>query len=188
MPLDFIRTIREVVPLGSGAFIAVVALVFALAGAGVGWVVDRVYQDAQREAKSGRLSPEQLAAQRAARRHLRNQIGDLIQRGRILQANVTSVSQGLMPEPEKRVGELVVGAMQWHLEVIRFIERNVSHADAMRVSIPPPSREYPAGLVKNFTAPDGTSGGWDLRSTWDFLEGDLASLDRTLDRFPELAD
>lgn len=55
MPLDFVRAIREAVPLGSGVFIIVMALAFSLLGAGVGWLIDRTYQNAaQREHRNQR--------------------------------------------------------------------------------------------------------------------------------------
>lgn len=56
MPLDLLRTVREVVPGGTVAFVAAVAFVFALGGGFLGWIVDRTYRHAL----------DREAAQRAA--------------------------------------------------------------------------------------------------------------------------
>jgi hypothetical protein len=113
----------------------------------------------------------------ATRHQLRNQIGDLIQRGRIYQTNLLAIASRQMPEVEKVVGPLVTNAMHWHMEVIRFAETNISHADAMRISVPAPSLQPPEGLLHSYLEENGkTYGGYDLRSTWDFVLGDLGNL------------
>lgn len=126
-------------------------------------------------------------AGKVARHQLRNVIGDLIQKGRIHQTNVLAVAEHRVPNVETFVGPLVDETMKWHMEVISFTEKNIGHADAMRVSVPAPAMNRPTGLMNNITYKEGKSyGGYDLRSTWDFLVGDLASLESFLDRLPEL--
>jgi hypothetical protein len=128
------------------------------------------------------------SAQLIAERHqLRNRLGDLIQRGRLHQANMIAILQSRIPDEEKRVGPLVTAIGDYHMEVISFTEHNISHADAMRVSVPPPSVQYPSRIMTGIIYRDGVAiGGYDLRSSWDYLSGDLASLERFLTELPEL--
>jgi hypothetical protein len=158
------------------------ALVGAVLFGGSAWLITRATVGKEQVARA------QFEAAKAARHQVRNQIGDLIQRGRIFQANLLSLSRVEVPNPQQTAGELVRGIAPWHMEVIRFTEMNISHADAMRVSVPPPDLNRPSGLMANIqTDANGVShGGYDMRSLWDWVVGDLANLDRFLDQLPEL--
>src|SRR5438067_6699930 len=63
------------------------------------------------------------------RRQLRNQIGELIQRGRIFQANLLKIGQRQIPNPRPVVASLVRDSMQWHLQVVQLAEVNFGHAE-----------------------------------------------------------
>ena len=125
------------------------------------------------------------AADKAQRHQLRNEIADLIQRGRLLQANVIAAAQDQLPELEKRIGKLLGDVGGWHMQVLSFTERNISHADAMRLLPPTPSTQYPQGVQGVHPLPGG-NGIFNVEQSWDFLAGDIAALQQFLVERPEL--
>jgi hypothetical protein len=127
------------------------------------------------------------AQQRAERLELRNQIGILLQQGRIHQANLLSITQGRMPEAKKRVGRLVQDILRYHVAVINFTEHNFGHAEAMKVSVPQPAVEYPKNIMSGVKyAKRQARGGYDLRGSWDSIVGDTSTLEHWLSQFPEI--
>jgi hypothetical protein len=182
--LELARTVHEGLGFQStAAFVSVFALVGALIFGMGAYFVDRTYKNQVANEQASRPTANEVAQ----RTSFRNQVGELLKRGRIHQANLLSISQGRMPDPRERAGKLAVAITQWHVEVATFFGVRFGQAEADRIGVPAPSLEYPPRIMEGVTYVNGKSvGGYDLRTAWDSLVGDLAALEKLLADYPEL--
>ena len=129
------------------------------------------------------LSVEVIAKIR--RHQLRNEMADRIARGRLFQSNVRAFTLGGFQNPDAHGRQLLTGISTWHMEVLSFIGKNISHADAMRLMAPALSAQYPPG-VQGPQRIHGSEGFFNFEHSWDCLTSDIAALEDFLRGTPEL--
>ncbi|HJZ78086.1 MAG TPA: hypothetical protein VKE51_40445 [Vicinamibacterales bacterium] len=127
-------------------------------------------------------APASTGSERQARHQIRNELADLIASGRVFQNSVVNAGSGIQRE---QAMALVSSVSDWHTRVLRFTEKQISHADAMRLIIPATTGHYPRGIEKTILF-DGGKSGVALMPSWDLLSSDLAALESFLAARPEL--
>ena len=159
-------------------------LVFLICGSvgAVAWHLSTAKEDVA-EAAALAARQETLAVEKAARHQLRNELADLIVRGRMLQTSVVNAGKGWLKQ--EQIGGLFSAVTNWHMEVLQFVAKRIGTADAMRIMAPTPSVQYPPGIQDPILT-DGGKSGTPLAPMWDFLATDIAALEALLAQRPEL--